>query len=226
MGSPRRRRTCASSWRRARRSRKPASRPRFVLARVSAGPSEPRLPLSVAHLRAIGMAGLLLSWRCASGLGGVSDGPARRKQSCARRRPAAIRVIQMSPKRWPCRRRSAGKSDRRSGRRRVTGSRRERSPRPGCRDDRICHGAIVRRRRAMLPVLGDCASHCRHSRVLAGAAGRDCELAPDGCGSSEVTGEWRVTPRGWCGCGSGIRGRGDVLGRGGIASRRRSHRWL
>ena len=52
------------------------------------------------------------------------------------------------------------------------------------------------------------------------------EHAVKGCGSSEVTGEWRVTPRGWCGCGSGIRGRGDVLGRGGIASRRRSHRWL
>ena len=36
---------------------------------------------------------------CASGLGGVSDAPAPRKQSCARRRPAAIGVIQMSPKR-------------------------------------------------------------------------------------------------------------------------------
>ena len=36
---------------------------------------------------------LLQSWHCASGLGGVSDGPAPRKQSCARRRPAAIGVI-------------------------------------------------------------------------------------------------------------------------------------
>ena len=44
---------------------------------------------------------LLLAWHCASGLGGVSDGPAPRKQSCARRRPAAIGVIQMSPKRSP-----------------------------------------------------------------------------------------------------------------------------
>ena len=42
---------------------------------------------------------LFVPWHCESGLGGVSDGPAPRKQSCARRRPAAIGVIQMSPKR-------------------------------------------------------------------------------------------------------------------------------
>ena len=36
-------------------------------------------------------------WHCASGLGGASDGPSPRKQSCARRRPAEIGVIQMSP---------------------------------------------------------------------------------------------------------------------------------
>ena len=38
------------------------------------------------------------SWHCASGLGDVSDAPAPRKQSCARRRPAATGVIQMSPR--------------------------------------------------------------------------------------------------------------------------------
>ena len=40
----------------------------------------------------------LSACHCASGVGGVSDGPAPRKQSCARRWAAAICVIQMSPK--------------------------------------------------------------------------------------------------------------------------------
>jgi hypothetical protein len=47
--------------------------------------------------------GRLRSWHCASVLGGVSDGPARRKQSCARRRGVTLGVIQMSPKHSPAR---------------------------------------------------------------------------------------------------------------------------
>ena len=59
-----------------------------------------------------GAARQLSAWHCASGLGSVSDSPTPRKQSCARRRPAAIGVIQMSPKQSLNRRRSLEESDR------------------------------------------------------------------------------------------------------------------
>jgi hypothetical protein len=45
-----------------------------------------------------GAARLLSAWHCESGLAAVRR-PAPQKQSCARRRPAAIGVIQMSPTR-------------------------------------------------------------------------------------------------------------------------------
>ena len=42
-------------------------------------------------------AGQLLAWRCASALGGASQGRPARMQSCGQRRAATIGVIQMSP---------------------------------------------------------------------------------------------------------------------------------
>jgi hypothetical protein len=59
-------------------------------------------------------------------------------------------------------------------RRRTNARRRKRSPRPGCRDDRIRDGAIVRRRRAWLALLGDCAS----PRVAPASRGRRLLSAP------------------------------------------------
>ena len=57
-------------------------------------------------------------------------------------------------------------------RRRTSARRRERSPRPGCRGDRICDGAIVRQRRAWLPLLGECTSGERGAGRPVGAAAR------------------------------------------------------
>jgi len=42
---------------------------------------------------------LALAWRCASALGGASEGRPARMQSCGQRRAATIGVIQMSPNR-------------------------------------------------------------------------------------------------------------------------------
>jgi hypothetical protein len=66
-------------------------------------------------------------------------------------------------------------------------SRRNRSPRLGCRDDRIHEGAIVRRRRAWRPRLGDCTrgEPVAGSAVGAGARTRGCATASRE-GSSEL----------------------------------------
>ena len=65
-------------------------------------PGAPPARTGESHLSPEGRAGRpaeLTSpeWHCASGLGGASDGPAPRRQSCAQRPAAAIGVIQMSP---------------------------------------------------------------------------------------------------------------------------------
>ena len=77
------------------------------------GAALPRLSGSSRGPTALrGRPGGSFSWHSASGLGGVSDGPAARKQSCLRRQPAAIGVIQMSPLRWRAVIRVPSQSDR------------------------------------------------------------------------------------------------------------------